>query len=956
MSTTIDFLKLVLPDEGYYVATIINQGKARNYFCNSVDRLAQGINTADRGGLAAYHACGTFKIAAHDSKGTPQTQRHLGRTAANCAGAKSFWADIDLAPKSKYPDVYAAAEHVAEFCRRTGLPPPVYVGSGWGLHIYWPLVSVLRVDEWKRYALGLKALCAAEGLEIDPARTADVASILRTPGTHNRKNGLIREVVCGPLVGPYPVEAFGRLLDERLHSGAGRISSDKPQGLAGALSATFSDEPRYARTIVKHCSQIKRLQESRGRLPEPDWYAVLGVLAFCADGNDLGHEWSSGYDRYTYEETQERLARARQLTGATTCEKFHSLNPRTCEACPHWEKIKSPISLGRSRDSGERERGEVEQQTDIFGAPLEEAKIDDLPELPHDFYWSKQRALVVRSEGGRGSAVDIVVSAYPIYLAAVQTGEIRGEWNFIFRQFIPERGWFDINIGASSLYSAQSASVLASAGANIHEHGHFIRYVRSAVDMHYRSSKLTMRYDQFGWKDGDKSFLYGLDLYSATGTQRITGNDELQIRCKEDWVGPCAGGDLDAWKQAINSLFALGCEPQSVALLASFAAPLMRFQERDEGGAIIHLVTRESGTGKSTALIGAASVWGRREGLGLTNDDTKVSKALTLGALGNLPVIYDELTIRDPEAIRAFVINFTNGRDKMRSTRAGEIRHTASTWQTLLISAANTSLVDALSLQNDPEAASMRIMEFPLELPEGLRHVQGDRLRKLLRGNSGHAGRVYIEYVVRHLPEIKALLERVTEQTWKRTGLEAKYRFWIRTIAAIGVAGAIVRKIGLIEFSIDRIMEWLFEQIKERHQVSSPWAVNALAEFLNQHRDAMLAVPRPYAPGEKVRPLLEPRQRLAIRYEMTPSRYLIACTTLREWLIKQDRSYQELVKSLETSGIVTRRRIQVTLGAGTDVPGGQVWCVEVNGSHELLAGVAPVVQSDNVVALKTGRG
>lgn len=548
-----------------------------------------------------------------------------------------------------------------------------------------------------------------------------------------------------------------------------------------------------------------------------------------------------------------------------------------------------------------------------------------------------------------------MVSNYPIYLDSVQTGEVRGEWTFILRQFIPERGWFDLPISAKVVFGAQSGAELASCGANIHDHAAFVRYLRAAIDLHYRNGKLTTRYDQFGWKDQDKSFLFGLDLYRTQDRQRVVGNDELQTRCREDWVGPATGGDLEGWKQAINSLFALGCEPQSVALLASFAAPLMRFQERDEGGAIIHLVTRESGTGKSTALIGAASVWGRREGLGLTNDDTRVSKALTLGALGNLPVIFDELTIRDPEAIRSFVINFTNGRDKMRATRGGEIRHTASTWQTIMISAANTSLVDALSVQNDPEAASMRIMEFGLDLPEGLRHVQGDKLRKTLRANSGFAGQLYIEWVVQNLPWVKATLEQVTTQTWQKTGLESKYRFWIRTIAAIAVAGVIVKQLGLIEFSVERILNWLFDQVKERGSGDpNAWAINALSEFLNQNRDATLAVPRPYQHGEKMRPLQEPRQRLAIRYEVSTQRYLIACTTLREWLIEKERSYQELVKSLEAQGVVTRRRAQATLGAGTDIPGGQVWCVEVNGSHELLAGIHPVVQDDNVIPLAKG--
>jgi hypothetical protein len=69
---------------------------------------------------------------------------------------------------------------------------------------------------------------------------------------------------------------------------------------------------------------------------------------FCEDGEKFAHEWSSGDERYTEEETRERLDRARQY-GPTTCAKFHELNPTVCVRCAWWGKIKSPIVLGRER-------------------------------------------------------------------------------------------------------------------------------------------------------------------------------------------------------------------------------------------------------------------------------------------------------------------------------------------------------------------------------------------------------------------------------------------------------------------------------------------------------------------------------------------------------------------------------------------------------------------------------
>jgi hypothetical protein len=86
------------------------------------------------------------------------------------------------------------------------MPLPVFVSSGYGLHIYWVLREPLPESEWRKYANRLAALFAKHGLKVDPSRTKDSASILRPPGTHNWKNGGCVPVECGELVGPYRIE------------------------------------------------------------------------------------------------------------------------------------------------------------------------------------------------------------------------------------------------------------------------------------------------------------------------------------------------------------------------------------------------------------------------------------------------------------------------------------------------------------------------------------------------------------------------------------------------------------------------------------------------------------------------------------------------------------------------------------------------------------------------------
>jgi hypothetical protein len=270
---------------------------------------------------------------------------------------------VDAGSGKPYPDCLSAEHAVARFCESTGLPAPVSVRSGLGLHVYWPLQHVLDPEIWERYARGLKAQCVEHGLRADPTRTADITSVLRTPGTHHRKAG-VRVVECLELVKPYPLQQFEFLsLANRdcrpkvfagLQTGcqpppylADRIGQEFTEKLAGNLS---SFEASSGAMIADRCEQVRALRDSCGNLPEPLWYSALGVLAVAEDGDRLGHEWSSGDPRYTQHETQERLDRARQF-GPTTCAKFHEINAQVCERCRWWGKIRSPIVLGREDDA-----------------------------------------------------------------------------------------------------------------------------------------------------------------------------------------------------------------------------------------------------------------------------------------------------------------------------------------------------------------------------------------------------------------------------------------------------------------------------------------------------------------------------------------------------------------------------------------------------------------------------
>lgn len=671
------------------------------------------------------------------------------------------------------------------------------------------------------------------------------------------------------------------------------------------------------------------------------WYVRLGVLAFCEDGDLKAHEWSSNdYPEYSHAQTQFKLDRARALlTGATTCAKLNAVSPNICASCVHWGKINSPIVLGQVRAEPPRE---LPVPLDVFAC---------VPDPPAFFKWSSDWQLIIESDNpGKSGRDTIVVTDTPIYLDTVQTGELdHSSYSYSFKNYMPRTGWNTITLDAGTLFGAAGISTMFSKGAVIHEAKPFLKYVRHQVDEYHREHDTELRYDQFGWKNDDSSFLFGKMLYTPAGPVESIGAKEVHTRSQ--WLGPSPRGHLVAWTEAADNLFASDMEGISAAVLSSFAAVLMRFQSQDEGGAILHLTTPDSGKGKTTALMGAWTVWGTREGLSLTNEDTRVSKPITLGVLGNLPVFYDELRDKDPEVIRRMVVTFTEGRDRMRGMVDGTIRHTKANWQTVMLSAANGSLIEQLQTDGT-DAPAYRVLELGAKLPDTVDKAKGDRWRSVLTANAGHAGHAYINYLTQPatLSWARAALEKWTAEIWETTKLGSAHRFRVRLVGAIAVASALVNKLDILHFHTDRIIQFLIKELQsDQHEgtvASLPpldKALNLFGDFMNFHMGEALVVKDPWRPKTYQRTIIKPNNRVSMRYEMSSQKVYISISVFREWATKRQVSAREIINTLVNHQVLDEKNRTITLPAGTDIPGSQVSCLVANAAHPVMGGLLQMV-------------
>jgi hypothetical protein len=965
MGDTFDFLDAILPDEGWFGLFVLPD--RRHVWHRDVEALARAAVKLDQEGKAVYHCNASF------------IERKRQGTAV--AKVRTLWVDLDAGPGKPYASTAEAGLALATFVRKTGLPRPCIVSSGGGIHAYFVLDQDLDPDHWRTLSYVLKSLFQAEGLHADEGCTGDIVRVLRPPGTHNRKifgpDGKKIADVGGPsrpvesVNIPYDIVSVNTLItilgiDLGLNARKGTTvpgfvpadTRDYPRTseVLGPVPSYLRDAPRtvaaklnvYGRhdasdpeRITAACGQVSLLRDTRGNLPEPQWYAVSGVLGHCGEpGRTLFHQFSSGDPRYSHEDTERKLDQAVRAAGPTTCARFESLNAAPCLACPHRGQLTSPIELGRPR---------------LPAAPAAAPKPAEniLPPLPTPFFWTPQAKLAVQNDkAGEGELPYHIISEYPVYMSELHKLERTEEVSGLFRSWEPAHGsWTEFSLGLGEVKGDKGAASVARFGVIIDKKRwpSFVGLVDRLSIQRRGLHRYGTRYTQFGWKYDEAGnvagFVIGDELRLPDGTtEKIAGSAEVTRRGKL----MAAKGELRLWREAVEALFGKpGMEGHGFATLVGFASVLHPFTGA-MGSVILHLHAKASGEGKSTALEAATSPWGEVPPSGafmLQNNDTQVSKFISKGVLGNLPVVYEELRDDDTVRLKGYILSTTIGSDKKRAEQhGGGLRDDSQPWSNFMISTSNISLVDSVRSDGE-EAHAARILEFVPHISEAARLsvAEGDRLRRQMAANQGVAGRAFVDHVLKDPAGIKARVEAAVAAAGALLPGTEK-RFVVRMIACATVAGQICREAGILGLDIAAIMQWALKTAQDNaagaNDTASRDAPAVLGALMNDMLPHTLVVHGPYDPKKRgVTPALQlPRGALLARYELEGRRFYISIRTVRRWTRENHHSYTDVKRSLAEAKVLLAERRKVTLGAGAGLATGQDECWEIDGAHEAVTG------------------
>ena len=829
---------------------------------------------------------------------------------------------------------------------------PTFVSSGYGLHAYIVLSRDIPVAEWQSGANALAAWCGVEGVAADHGITKDAVRILRAPGTRNHKDplrpqpvrllgsiqpndaGLVLTVLArhgldaSPRTPPKQAQDFSPLTP-------GSPTTFKPDPILGDMRGPQA--PSSAAVVAESCAQLAAMRDAKEAV-SGTWYPLLGVLAFCEDGEALAQEWSSAHPTYSEAETSEKLARWRsQVSGAVTCATLDGARPGICGTCMRRGTITSPVQLGR------------EQQ-----ATTTKAIKEGLPALPSPFAWDKLQRLIKPAKVDDEAAMDVVISDRPLYMARLTRNELSGHLACVFRHRSTTRSWEEFTISAPALAGKNARQVFAEHIPQFHNNAWaaFQQFYISSQNMLEKRGE-TVSYDQFGFKPGTarraediKSFVLGDIEYFADGTHKPAAlSESLRVLAKQ----MVPKGTLEQWTNFAGKICLNGMEGHTYAFAAGFAALLMNLS--GEGAPILHTYSTESGTGKTAVGLAIGSIFGDKRATVTTSEDTHNARMIQLARHCHIPLYWDELRERDSLVVEKLIMQLSIGRDKRRATQTGGLVENEAEWSTIVFSSSNASIRDLIGISagGGDDAAAARVFEYvlsgnPYSVSDFMAVVRG------LQANAGHAGPAFLQAVLPRLPAVQRAIDQRIEYYQKSLKAQAHHRYLLRIHATVEISLRIAVAIGLLEVSPDRIVDWGTATLRALMDDRSAIVVEpsaALGEYFMDNIHAAVVVSDPYRKGYPQIALKLPQAQKGchIRVEVKANIIYVDQQHMRRWLIKNRYDPRTVFQLLADEGVfvgeapLTPRLITLTAGV-VELVGAPVRALALNGNHANVEGIS----------------
>jgi hypothetical protein len=184
-----------------------------------------------------------------------------------------------------------------------------------------------------------------------------------------------------------------------------------------------------------------------------------------------------------------------------------------------------------------------------------------------------------------------------------------------------------------------------------------------------------------------------------------------------------------------------------------------------------------------------------------------------------LPVVVNEAATIRQEILTNLALAAANGKARDTLTQDGKFQLSGG-WQTLTIFTSNTHLLE-LSDRVLTEASRRRILELSFDPENCLPLSIGRPINAAIEKNYGIAGRIFLDYVMRHADEVARLVNERVEVL--QTNVDSVHRYNVWLIACTSVALEIALALEIIDFEIeDAIANAKATLTSQANRVQSP--------------------------------------------------------------------------------------------------------------------------------------
>ena len=861
------------------------------------------------------------------------------RTQKNAVALKSIFLDIDCKEEKGYPDQKAAIGALASFIAKSKMPRPnLVVSSGNGLHVYWTFVEPLAPEEWKPRAFALAEATKQLGLKADTQCTIDAARILRVPDTFNRKG---KEPKAVRLVSVQPKDYTIEELDAALAPFMGSRSTVLPArpslatGVNSALSAGLTTNkvpPAKLEVLADACPFVKEAVETGGEdFANPLWNLTTLIGTFCEDGREAAHHMAGGHPEYSEETTDalyDRKVREKEEKGLgwPKCQSIALAGAAQCAGCPHKNAGKSPFHFATPPAPPPPPNSPKPKDWDLPQGYVRDS--DD-----------RVNKVIVNQDG----TTDLIpVLNYPIRDPWLQ----RNPWVLNFSTTVGpetpnvEMVWTEVQKQGGARASLSSYGIALRPGrASLM----FEEFMSSWMEKLQTVKNVVVQSSPFGWQVNRQGNIEGFtfqEQWTPNGAKPCSAGDPILASAYTP------RGNLEAWRKAAK-LVTDQKKPALDAVLASaFGAPLVKFIGQE--GVMMSLWSAKSGIGKTTAMKTACAVWGDPKKAMAGLSDTSMSVTNKMSQLRALPMYWDELkTEEDTRRFVNLVFQLSAGRDKSRMTSDIKQRDTGS-WQTMLISASNESIIDYVVGKTKMSLAGVyRVFEY--EIPTGIEAglietAEADNIIGKLNDNHGWAGLEYSKWLGANFLQVEADCLQCRKDVDIEANIPNDQRMWSVLITATLMGARYANQLGLTEIDEEALKKFMFAKLEDMRRyitkapndmTKSDNVENVLAQYLDAMRarhtlwtDAIhLGQGKPQHGTVQIKRDTSRLESVCVHIGLQSGVIRISSSNFSEWLKTKGYTRQVFMRALEEQ--FGGKTIKGRLGGGTQFATFQQYLIEI---------------------------